>query len=83
MPLSIRLDKELYARYTMLSEVTGKPISYYAKKALAESIDDIEELYYSIHAAERIKKGLAQSVSFEELNRLHEQQNKKQIKFKN
>ena len=57
MTLAVRLDKELQKRYKTLAEVTERPMSFYAKKALAEAIDSFEELYYSIYELER--KGLA------------------------
>ena len=53
MTLAVRLDKELQKRYKTLAEVTERPMSFYAKKALAEAIDSFEELYYSIYELER------------------------------
>jgi RHH-type rel operon transcriptional repressor/antitoxin RelB len=51
--LAIRLPEELEARLERLSERTGRPKSYYAREALIEYIDDLEDHYL---AEDRLKK---------------------------
>jgi RHH-type rel operon transcriptional repressor/antitoxin RelB len=45
--LAVRLPEELEKRLERLSEKTGRPKSYYAREALTEYIDDLEDHYLS------------------------------------
>ena len=51
--LAIRLDPEIEARLTRLAEKTGRTKTYYAREAILEHLDDLEDTYLAI---ERIEK---------------------------
>ena len=43
--LALRLPEDLEARLDALAAKTGRTKSYYAREAIAEYIDDLEDLY--------------------------------------
>ena len=43
--LALRLPEDLEARLEALAAKTGRTKSYYAREAIAEYIDDLEDLY--------------------------------------
>ena len=43
--LALRLPADLEARLEALAAKTGRTKSYYAREAIAEYIDDLEDLY--------------------------------------
>lgn len=55
--LVIRLPDELHDRLHHLSKHTARPQAYYVKMALAEYLDDIEDVYLAEATVERIKRG--------------------------
>ena len=50
--LAIRLDPEVEARLDHLAKSTGRTKSFYAREAIMEHLEDLEDYYL---AAERIK----------------------------
>jgi RHH-type transcriptional regulator, rel operon repressor / antitoxin RelB len=50
--LAIRLDPEVEARLEVLAKSTGRTKSFYAREAIMEHLEDLEDYYL---AAERIK----------------------------
>jgi RHH-type transcriptional regulator, rel operon repressor / antitoxin RelB len=51
--LAIRLPKDIEARLTDLAAKTGRTKTYYAREAILEYIDDLEDIYLVL---DRIKK---------------------------
>ena len=51
--LAIRLPKDVEARLTDLATKTGRTKTYYAREAILEYIDDLEDIYLVLN---RIKK---------------------------
>jgi RHH-type transcriptional regulator, rel operon repressor / antitoxin RelB len=51
--LAIRLPKDIEARLTDLATKTGRTKTYYAREAILEYIDDLEDIYLVL---DRIKK---------------------------
>jgi RHH-type transcriptional regulator, rel operon repressor / antitoxin RelB len=51
--LAIRLDPEIETRLTRLAEKTGRTKTYYAREAILEHLEDLEDTYLAI---ERIEK---------------------------
>jgi len=51
--LAIRLDPEIEARLSRLAEKTGRTKTYYARQAILEHLEDLEDTYLAI---ERIEK---------------------------
>ena len=50
--LSIRLDPETEKRLERLATTTGRTKSYYAREALLEHLDDMEDRYIAIERLE-------------------------------
>ena len=67
MPISIRLPAELEARLDTLAKATGRTKTYYAKQAISEYIDDLEDLYLAERELEAIRAGKSQTVPLEEV----------------
>ncbi len=63
--LSIRLDPETEKRLERLAARTGRTKSYYAREALLEHLDEMEDRYIAIERLEH----LAKRWSLEELER--------------
>lgn len=51
--LAIRLDSETETRLARLAQKTGRTKTYYAREAILEHLDDLEDTYLAI---ERIEK---------------------------
>jgi len=51
--LAIRLSEDIEKRLDELSKKTGRTKTYYAREAIIEHLDDLEDYYL---AAERLKK---------------------------
>jgi RHH-type transcriptional regulator, rel operon repressor / antitoxin RelB len=52
--LAIRLSSDVEARLDALAKSTGRTKSFYAREAIMEHLEDLEDFYL---AAERIKSG--------------------------
>jgi RHH-type rel operon transcriptional repressor/antitoxin RelB len=50
--LAIRLPEEIEARLTALAANTGRTTIFYAKEAILEHLDDLEDKYLAIHRLE-------------------------------
>lgn len=50
--LAIRLPKEIEAGLAALAAKTGRTKTFYAKEAILEHIDEIEDKYLAIHRLE-------------------------------
>lgn len=65
--LSIRLPEELEARLETLARQTGRTKSYYARQAIVEKIEDLEDIYLAEQTLERIRAGQEVVVSADEM----------------
>ena len=61
--LAIRLDPEVEARLDLLAKSTGRTKSFYAREAILEHLEDLEDYYLSVA---RIKSG-SQSIPLSEV----------------
>lgn len=50
--LAIRLPEEIEARLTELAAKTGRTKTFYAKEAILEHLDNMEDKYLAIHRLE-------------------------------
>jgi len=50
--LALRLDPEIEARLAHLAQKTGRTKSYYAREAILEHLDDLEDTYLALHRLE-------------------------------
>lgn len=64
--LALRLPPELEQRLDALAKATGRTKSYYARQAITEHLDDLEDIYLADLAMERLRQGEDQVVSAEE-----------------
>lgn len=54
--LAVRLPKDIEARLTALATKTGRTKTFYAKEAILEYMDDIEDKYLAISRLENDDK---------------------------
>ena len=48
--LAIRLDPEIEARLERLARKTGRTKTYYAREAILEHLEDLEDYYLAVEA---------------------------------
>jgi len=65
--LAIRLDSDIEARLERLAVKTGRTKTFYAREAILEHLDDLEDIYLATerlerpaktHSAEDVKRAL-------------------------
>ena len=66
--LAIRLPEEVEQRLDALSKITGRTKTFYAREAIIEHIDDLEDLYLAEAELESIRGG-AKTYSIEEVEK--------------
>ncbi len=64
--LAIRLPEEIETRLEKLARATGRTKTYYAREAIMEHLDDLEDIYLAEQTLERIRKGKEDILSEEE-----------------
>jgi RHH-type rel operon transcriptional repressor/antitoxin RelB len=67
--LALRLPEDIEARLDALARKTGRTKSYYAREAIVEYIDDLEDLYLAQKRYALIEKGKARTLSLDEVER--------------
>lgn len=67
--LSIRLDKTLDQRLTRLAQRTGRTKSFYLRQALAEQLEDLEDLYLARKVSARVASDKEGTVTLKTLER--------------
>lgn len=55
--LAIRLPEEIEARLNNLAKRTGRSKTFYAREAILEHLDDLEDLYLAEQVMRRIQSG--------------------------
>ena len=65
--LSIRLSKEIHARLERLAEETGQTKNDYAREAILEKIEEMEDLHFAGKVLEQIREGKEKVVVSEEM----------------
>jgi RHH-type rel operon transcriptional repressor/antitoxin RelB len=56
--LAIRLPKEIEERLEQLAQKTGRSKSYYARQAILEYLDDLEDYYLALERLEQNLPGI-------------------------
>jgi len=54
--LAIRLDSEIEARLDRLAKRTGRTKTYYAREAILEHLEDLEDTYLAIERLKQTEK---------------------------
>lgn len=67
--LAIRLPVEVENRLEALAKATGRTKTYYAREAILEYLDDLEDLYLAEQRLIDIRAGKTQTVPLEEVMR--------------
>lgn len=62
--LAIRLDPEIERRLELLAKKTGRTKTFYAREAILEHLEDLEDIYLATQRLERPAK----TYSAEEVN---------------
>ena len=65
--LAIRLPEEIEARLDALAKRTGRTKTYYAREAILQHLEDLEDLYDAEKVLEDIKSGKTTTVPLEEV----------------
>ncbi len=63
--LALRLPADLEARLDALARKTGRTKSYYAREAIVEYIDDLEDLYLAQKRYALIEKGKSKTLTLD------------------
>jgi RHH-type rel operon transcriptional repressor/antitoxin RelB len=65
--LAIRLPAEVETRLEALAQATGRTKTFYAREAILEYLDDLEDLYLAEQRLIDIRAGKTQTVPLEEV----------------
>lgn len=65
--LAIRLPAEVENRLESLAKATGRTKTFYAREAILEHLDDLEDLYLAEQRLIDIRAGKTQTVPLEEV----------------
>jgi RHH-type rel operon transcriptional repressor/antitoxin RelB len=69
--LAIRLPEKIEKRLARLAKRTGRTKTYYAREAILQHIEDLEDIYLAEKRMEAIESGRAKTVPLEEIMRQH------------
>ncbi|MFS8145366.1 DUF6290 family protein [Rhizobium sp. R635] len=73
--LALRLPPEIEARLDELAKRTGRSKSFYARQAILEHLDDLEDIYLAEKRLEELRRGESDTVSLAELMARHGMEN--------
>lgn len=65
--LAIRLPQEIEDRLQALAQATGRTKTFYAREAILEYLDDLEDLYLAEQRLIDIRAGRSQTVPLEDV----------------
>ncbi|SEA92673.1 type II toxin-antitoxin system RelB family antitoxin [Paraburkholderia sartisoli] len=65
--LAIRLPDEIEARLETLAKRTGRTKTFYAREAIVQHLEDLEDLYLAERVVKRIQSGKEQSAGLDEV----------------
>ncbi|SPF45917.1 Anti-toxin-like protein [Syntrophobacter sp. SbD1] len=67
--LAIRLPAEIESRLEALAKATGRTKTFYAREAIVEYIEDLEDIYLAEKVVERIRRGEERTYTLDEVER--------------
>jgi RHH-type transcriptional regulator, rel operon repressor / antitoxin RelB len=67
--LALRLPIEIEMRLDALAKSTGRTKTFYAREAILEYLDDLEDAYLAQSRLEDIRAGRSSTVSLDEVER--------------
>jgi RHH-type transcriptional regulator, rel operon repressor / antitoxin RelB len=65
--LALRLPDDIEQRLDKLAKATGRTKSFYAREAILEHLDDLEDLYLAEQRLTDIRAGRTQTVPLEDV----------------
>jgi RHH-type rel operon transcriptional repressor/antitoxin RelB len=69
--LAIRLPHSIEKRLEKLARRTGRTKTYYAREAILEHLDDLEDVYLAERRSELIRSGKERTIPLEKVMRRH------------
>ena len=69
--LAIRLPQSIERRLEKLARRTGRTKTYYAREAILEHLEDMEDLYLAEGALERIRSGQERTIPLKDAMKRH------------
>ncbi len=70
--LAIRLPEEIEARLDKLAKRTGRTKTFYARQAILEHLDDLEDKYLAERRLTNLRAGRTRSVKLNQVLKAHE-----------
>lgn len=67
MPITVRLSVDEETRLGNLAAQTGRKVSFYVKHAIAEYLDDMEDLYLAEQSLIRVRSGQERTYTMKEV----------------
>jgi RHH-type transcriptional regulator, rel operon repressor / antitoxin RelB len=67
--LAIRLPEEVEKRLDALAKTTGRTKTYYAREAILEHLDDLEDIYLAEQRLADLRAGLSSTIPLEDVMR--------------
>ena len=67
--LAIRLPADIEHRLEALAEATGRTKTFYAREAIVEHMDDLEDIYLAERRLEDLRAGRSRAFTLEEVER--------------
>jgi RHH-type rel operon transcriptional repressor/antitoxin RelB len=65
--LAIRLSKDIEDSLERLAQTTGRTKTFYARQAILEYLDDLEDYYLAVEVKNRIQSGEESTIPLEEI----------------
>ncbi len=69
--LAIRLPAEIEDRLEALAKATGRTKTFYAREAILEHIEDLEDIYLAEKRLEDVRTGRTKTVPLEKVMKRH------------
>jgi RHH-type transcriptional regulator, rel operon repressor / antitoxin RelB len=69
--LAIRLPQSIEKRLERLARRTGRTKTYYAREAILEHLEDLEDLYLAEGSLERIRSGEERTIPLKDALKRH------------
>jgi RHH-type rel operon transcriptional repressor/antitoxin RelB len=69
--LAIRLPEEIESRLDELARRTGRTKTFYAREAILEYLDDLEDVYLAEKRLEDIRAGREKAIPLEDVMKRH------------
>jgi RHH-type transcriptional regulator, rel operon repressor / antitoxin RelB len=69
--LAIRLPQSIEKRLERLARRTGRTKTYYAREAILEHLEELEDLYLAESALERVRSGAERTIPLKKAMKRH------------